>query len=284
MFTKLALLSVAALAGNVIAAPINPKTQSLARRYFSFDNYDGISSFNGFDNFYGVDNFSGFVSSQVVVEQQEEVVCQSISIEIVQQRLLVLQEMARRIITEQICEVETQTVVFQQFVSSCSQFSSDLLRTSGRHVGFDSNIVSHFGSIVNSDGSLSTDDLGFCGLEAGQSIVVPTGNNWDSTTSPSSCGNAYSAALSASSSMPITPAAPATPVTPVTPITSVSADNSTLPAVASNSTLAAATPVLTSDSSSATDSSSNSTVATPVITSDSSSATDSSSNSTSASS
>lgn len=67
-----------------------------ARRYPSFDNWGGLSSFSNFDNFYGVDNFSGVVSDQVVVEQQEEVVCQAVSIEIVQQKLLVLQEMAKQ--------------------------------------------------------------------------------------------------------------------------------------------------------------------------------------------
>ncbi|KAF9066122.1 hypothetical protein BDP27DRAFT_1205551, partial [Rhodocollybia butyracea] len=163
----------------------------------SFDHFDGLSSFSGFDSFYGVDNFSGVVTSQVVVAQEEEVVCQSVSIDIIQQRLLVLQEMARRIITEQICEVETQTVVFQQFISSSSLFSSDLLRTSGRHVGFDSNIVSFYGSLLESDGSLSTSDFGFSGSDAGQSLIVPSGNNWNDATSPSSVSNAFNTAVSA---------------------------------------------------------------------------------------
>ncbi|KAJ3770003.1 hypothetical protein FB446DRAFT_647747 [Lentinula raphanica] len=167
------------------------------RRHFSFDNWGGISSFSGFDNFYGVDNFSGIVSDQVVVEQQEEVVCHTVDIEIVQQKLLVLQEMAKQIITEQVCEVETQTVVFQQFLSSCSHFSSDLLRTSGHQVGYDSAIVSHYGSFFNADGSLSTYDLGFSGSDVGQSVVVPSGSNWNIATSPVSAGNAFNAALSA---------------------------------------------------------------------------------------
>ncbi|KAJ3785491.1 hypothetical protein GGU10DRAFT_422531, partial [Lentinula aff. detonsa] len=162
----------------------------------SFDNWGGISSFSGFDNFYGVDNFSGVVSDQVVVEQQE-VVCQAVSIEVVQQKLLVLQEMAKQIITEQVCDVETQTVVFQQFLSSCNHFSSDLLRTSGVQVGYDSDIVSHYGSFYNADGSLSTSDLGFSGSDVGKSVVVPSGSNWNSATSPASVGNAFNAALSA---------------------------------------------------------------------------------------
>jgi len=204
MFAKIALsiLFVSALAGSTLAAPFNPKTQSLARRYQSFDNWGDISSFSGFDNFYGVDNFSGYVSSQVLVqtsEEEEEVVCQSVSIEVVQQKLLVLQQIAQQIITEQICDVETQTVVFQQYLSSSTHFSSELLRTSGLHAGYDSNIVSHFGDLYNSDGSISTYDLGFSGTDLGQSIVVPSGNNWVSETSPASVGSAFSAALGAAS-------------------------------------------------------------------------------------
>lgn len=202
MFAKIALplLSISALAGGAFAAPFNRRTQSLAPRHGSFNNWGGISSFSGFDNFYGVDNFSGEISEQTVVEQQEEVVCHSLSIEIVQQKLLVLQEMAKQIITEQICEVETQTVVFQQFVSSCSHFSSDLHHTSSIQPGYDSSIVSHYGSLYNSDGSLSTSDLGFSGSDVGQSVVVPSGSNWNSATSPSSVSSAYNAAVSAGGS------------------------------------------------------------------------------------
>lgn len=51
---------------------------------------------DNFDNFYGSDNFSGSISSVTVVEQETEVVCHSVSIEIIQQRLVVLQEMAKK--------------------------------------------------------------------------------------------------------------------------------------------------------------------------------------------
>ena len=69
---------------------------SAARGDISFDNWHGISSFNGFDSFYGSENFIGTISSQTVVEQDQELVCHTQSIEIIQQRLLVLQEMAKR--------------------------------------------------------------------------------------------------------------------------------------------------------------------------------------------
>lgn len=53
---------------------------------------------SGFDNFYGSDNFDGSThfSETVVEEQSTEVVCHSESVEIIQQRLVVLQEMAKR--------------------------------------------------------------------------------------------------------------------------------------------------------------------------------------------
>jgi len=200
MFAKLTTVVLAsALLAGVSAKPL-PYSRGLVVRTGmpqSFDNWGGISSLSGFDNFYGSDNFAGEISSQTVVEQSEEVVCHSESVEIIQQRLLVLQEMAKRIITEQICEVETQTIVFQQFSASLGSFSSDLGRTSGRHVGYDSGISSHLGSIVNSDGSLSSNDLGFSGQSCGSQTVVPSGSNWNSSSSPASVGSALSAAQAA---------------------------------------------------------------------------------------
>ncbi|KAK7437037.1 hypothetical protein VKT23_018853 [Stygiomarasmius scandens] len=195
MFSKvtLALGFVAALAGSAIAAPVDLDRRTV----HSFDNWGGFSSLSGFDNFYGSDNFCGVIHDQTIVEQQEVLVCHSISIEIVQQRLLVLQEMAKRIITEQICEVETQTVVFQQFIAASSSFSHDLLHVSGNHVGFDSGIVDHFGDLIDASGSLTTTDLGFSGLDVGKSTVVVGGSNWNDATSPFTVRNAFNAAHSA---------------------------------------------------------------------------------------
>ncbi|KAF4617711.1 hypothetical protein D9613_006104 [Agrocybe pediades] len=199
MFAKLSKVAiVSALVAAVSASPV-PATNQLAARGYSFDNYGGISSFNGFDNFYGSDNFVGSISHTTVVKQEKELVCHSESIEIIQQRLLVIQEMAKRIITEQVCEVETQTVVFEQFHASLGLFSSDLRRTSGsdHYAGYDSGIASHFGDIVSSSGELSNYDLGFSGHDLGSQYVVPGGSNWDSSSSPASVGAAYSAAQSA---------------------------------------------------------------------------------------
>jgi hypothetical protein len=202
MFAKLATVLVVALSAfstGVSAKPV-PSTGLVARTgSHSFDNYGGFSSLSGFDNFYGSDNYdnSHFSESSIKVVKEKEVVCHSETIEIVQQRLLVLQEMAKRVISEQICEVETQTIVFEQFHSSLHGFSRDLRRFSGRNVGYDSDITSHFSNFYGSDGSLSTDDWGFSGSSLGSSYVVPSGNNWDNSRSYGSVGNAYRAARSA---------------------------------------------------------------------------------------
>lgn len=102
-----------------------------------------------------------------------------------------------RIITEQVCEVETQTVVFEQFHSSLGLFSHDLRRTSGLHAGFDAGITSHFSDFFEEDGSLSTDDFGFSGHDVGSNTVIIGGSNWDAETSPASVAFAYSASRSA---------------------------------------------------------------------------------------
>jgi len=202
MFATLAtalVVAISAFSSGVSAAPTTSSGLVVRGSSVSFDNWGGYSSLSGFDNFYGSDNFdnSHFSESSIKVVQEQELVCHSETIEIIQQRLLVLQEMAKRIITEQICEVETQTVVFEQFHSSLHGFSRDLRHFSGRSVGYDSSIASHFSNFYNSDGSLSTEDWGFSGSDLGSSYIVPSGNNWDNSRSYGSVGNAYRAARSA---------------------------------------------------------------------------------------
>ncbi|KAJ3574717.1 hypothetical protein NP233_g1575 [Leucocoprinus birnbaumii] len=201
MFAKLAstLLVASAFIAGTIAKPV-PR-ELAARGFTSFNHWGGLSSFDNFDNFYGVDNFDSSVHFSQTVETTQTLVCHTQAVEIIQQRLLVLQEMAKRIITEQICEVETQTVVFEQFHASLGLFSSDLHRTSGHSVGFDSSIASHFGSICNTDGSLTTSDLGFSGTDLGAHTVVVGGSNWNDATSPASVAAASGAANVAISSL-----------------------------------------------------------------------------------
>ncbi|KAJ7085156.1 hypothetical protein B0H15DRAFT_802102 [Mycena belliarum] len=163
----------------------------------SFNHWGGFSSLDNFDSFYGADDFShSHHSSQVVVKQDSELVCHTESVVIIQQRLAVLQEMAKKIITEQTCDVETQTIVFQQYYASLGSFSHDLTRSSGRSAGYDNSVASHYGDIYNSDGSLSNYDLGFNGSDVGSNYYVPT-SNWQDSSSPSSVGSAYAAAQGA---------------------------------------------------------------------------------------
>ncbi|KAF8576374.1 hypothetical protein K439DRAFT_1367446 [Ramaria rubella] len=195
MFSKtiISFAAAVALSTSVMAAPTVKRTSYTP---MSFNNYGGYSSMSNFDDFYGADNFSGFHNT-VTVDQSQEVVCHDQTVEIIQQQLAVLREYAKKIVTEQICEVEVQTVVFTQFVSGFHDFSSDLLRQSGRSVGFDSSITSHIGSIHDSSGNLVSNNLGFEGSSIGSSLVSPSGNNWNSGSSPASVGSAFSLAQSA---------------------------------------------------------------------------------------
>ncbi len=117
MFAKISkIAAIASLVACVVAKPV-PVHQELGRcsldhqptsmliftvaiaaRGYSFDNWGGFSSFSGFDNFYGSDNFVGDFSTSetIVTAETSELVCHSESIVIIQQRLLVLQEMAKR--------------------------------------------------------------------------------------------------------------------------------------------------------------------------------------------
>jgi len=203
MFAKFAapFIAMSALATGVMSSPVAyQSTNALAARGGqSFNNWGGMSSLSNFDNFYGADDFSHSHNFKTtVVKQDSELVCHSQTVEIIQQRLVVLQEMAKKIITEQICEVETQTIVFQQYYASLGGFSHDLTRSSGRSVGYDNSVASHYGDFYNSDGSLSTYDFGFSGSDVGSNYYVPSNSNWNSNSSPSSVGSAYQAAQAAS--------------------------------------------------------------------------------------
>ena len=49
---------------------------------------------SNFDDFFGIDNFNGFSNEQIIIEQ-EDIVCESIDIQIVQQNLIVLLEVMK---------------------------------------------------------------------------------------------------------------------------------------------------------------------------------------------
>jgi len=151
---------------------------------------------SGFDNFYGSNNYDGSRNTQTIIKTKE-VVCHSESVEIIQQKLAIIQETVKRIITEQICDVETQTIILNQHQSSMSSFSKDLYRQSGKYVGYDYGVASRYGSIYNSDGSLSTSNLGFSGSSVGSQYVNVGGNNWNGQTSPNSVQNSLRAASQA---------------------------------------------------------------------------------------
>jgi len=187
--------------------PPPPKAQSKPSKItakpqgksMSFNGYNGLSSMSGFDGFNGAGNFDGSKNRQVIIEKQVEV-CHAEQIEIVQQRLAVIKEIAKRIVTELVCDVETQVIVFEQFHRGMGQFHNDMRRQNGRQGGYDSSVAGHVSHLVDASGNLTNDDLGFNGSDVGSQTVVPGGTNWNNSTSPGSTLSALNAAISASTS------------------------------------------------------------------------------------
>ncbi|KZV79987.1 hypothetical protein EXIGLDRAFT_845975 [Exidia glandulosa HHB12029] len=194
MFTRIATVSLLALAA--LAKPVDVSARTFGNS-ISFNGWHGISSLSGFDNFYGVDNFSGSVSEQVFA-QQDVVVCHRQDINIIQQQIAVLVENMKRVISEQVCEVETQTILVSQVQSHFSSFSEDVRHVSSRHVGFDHVIASHISNLYDESGSFSGHDLGFSGHDIGSHSSFVLGNNWNQATSPAIVSQAFSDAQSAS--------------------------------------------------------------------------------------
>jgi hypothetical protein len=96
-----------------------------------------------------------------------------------------------RVIVEQVCEVESQVVLFEQWTASLGLFKGDLRRVSGRKVGFDRRIAGFYGEIIGSDGLCTTHDFGFSGHDIGQQLVCPSGNDWRDDVSFVSVNDAY---------------------------------------------------------------------------------------------
>ncbi|TFK28106.1 hypothetical protein FA15DRAFT_701244 [Coprinopsis marcescibilis] len=202
MFIKFTTLIAALSTLTVVvqASPVNvihdePKQvdhdviQVDAHNPISFNRWGGFNSLDNFDKFHGVDNFDGFQFKQTFVKKEKELVCRVQKVEIVQQRLLVLQELAKKVVTETICEVEVQTIVFEQFRAGLGGFGRDLRRHPGGHqIGFDERIVGHFPKFLNQDLSLNVDDWGFSGVDLGKNTVLVGGHNWDDSRSFKSVG------------------------------------------------------------------------------------------------
>jgi hypothetical protein len=204
MFGKIAAaLSLSALVfSGAMASPIT-YGKGMVRRgssTFSLDSWGGHASLRGFDNFYGNNNWDGSRNSQTVIVREDEVICRTQRVEIIQQRLAVIQEMAKRIITEQVCEVESQTIIFEQFHNSLGNFRRDINRSSGNRAGFDRDVSSKFSQLIDGGSNqLTSHDLGFNGQQIGSHQVIVGGSNWDNNLSPDSISRALSAAQSANS-------------------------------------------------------------------------------------
>ncbi|TFK40340.1 hypothetical protein BDQ12DRAFT_576411, partial [Crucibulum laeve] len=161
----------------------------------SLNNFGGISSLDRFDDFFGIGNFDGHRNNEIFV--QERLVCRRKDIKVIQQQLVVLQELAKRVILEQICEVEAQVIVLSQVRNRFRNFGHDLRRLNGRKPGFDAQIARQAIHLLNSDNSLNIFDLGFLGSDVGKSTIFVEGSNWDDVSSPEKVLRAEEAAKNA---------------------------------------------------------------------------------------
>jgi len=186
MFTGiLRLVSFCFLASLAVASPVSQNlkrtTSSTALVPVSLDNWGGFSVLSNFDSFFGVDDFCGLDNAQVLLEQ--ELVCglgtgTSISsIDVVQQQLAILSQVAQQMILTELCEVEVQMIAYQQFLLGLSGFSNELLRFNGLQPSFDSSIAGLGSSLFLPDGSLNQ-NFSFSGVNIGQNSQTVS-SNWN---------------------------------------------------------------------------------------------------------
>jgi hypothetical protein len=190
----------AVLATGAISTPV-PLTDgtglSSRSQAFPFNGYGGFQSINGFDDFFGAENFIGNKNEKIFLPDQGS--CRSSNnIGNIQQQLFVFQELIKKLILEEICEVEVQIIIIQQFTGGFQAFEQDLFRSNGQEPGFDREIAK-FGSQLSFDaeGKFNIQDFGFNGGDIGKNIIIIINDNYDSDSSPQSIKNAFDISESA---------------------------------------------------------------------------------------
>jgi len=196
-FTLFCVVYALCSAAHATPTAVRRHPMQLNSRDVSLANITSVPSLSGFENFFGPGNFNGNKNQQTVI-QQKTVQCQQQDITLVQQRLTVLRELVKKVVVQQVCEVEVQTTVLTQLKSGIESFTQDVRHVTTRQVSFDESIASMVSQIQDSLGNLSGHDLGFSGSDVGNSSVVATGSNWNDQTSPASVGAVYNASMAAS--------------------------------------------------------------------------------------
>lgn len=148
---------------NLLSSTVSP---------ISLNKWNGLEVLNGFDNFFGLGNFDGSRNLQNVFLNQQNV-CQAQQLNVVQQQLFILQESAKQILLQNICDLQAQAILFEQFKGGFDVFGQDLLRLNGRVPGFDQDIAGKLGQLLLDDGKFNNIDFGFNGFDIGKKLVVP---------------------------------------------------------------------------------------------------------------
>ena len=178
----------AILATGVVSTPLPLESRNAA---FNFNGWGGFASLNGFDDFFGVDNVFGLKNQQFFL--QDQLFCAAQPIHLVQQQLLIVQELAKKMILEQICEVEAQAFLIQQLTGGFDVFANDLLLFNGRKAGFDKNIVQFAPQLFDVNGAFAVKDFGFNGHNLGQNLLFVGGSNFVDGHSQVSVKSAFDA-------------------------------------------------------------------------------------------
>jgi len=176
----------------------------------SFNNWGGLSSLNDFDSFMGSsENFCGQQNSLVM--SGEQLSCESVPINYVQQQYAVIAEYAKKVLLSNVCEVESQAIVWGQFMGYLESFREDFmhLSSSSRMVTFDSSIASHINDLCDESGVINNSGFDFTGSQIGSSCVEIQGLNWIPSVSESSVSQAWSSCQSVVSSCLSAPLCPA---------------------------------------------------------------------------
>ncbi|KAF8604238.1 hypothetical protein BDV93DRAFT_606253 [Ceratobasidium sp. AG-I] len=247
-----------------IPAPITPRASipvTLGGVQVGFNQQGG-----NLDDFFGVGNFAGNFNQVTIIQQQQQLVCSANDLRVVRQQLAVIQEFAKQVILQQICEVEIQTVIIQQLNAQFVDFGRNVRRRNNNNApSFDIVVaqkITQITQIISQGGSLAGIDLGFLGSDIGRNSVRVGGSNWNDATSPNTVGNAYKASKEQQKKSEPAPPKPPAPA-PESTSTTEAAASATESSVAEAATTSASEAAATSSEAAAATSTSSAAEATP---------------------
>jgi len=144
---------------------------------FSFSQFNNLGNFGVFDQFFGESNFLGLLNEINVANEVQLLQCLNTNVNVVQQQLAILSEVAKQIILTELCSVEDQVIALEQFTGRFDSFSRSVRGSNGITPSFDNSIAQLITQLIIDD-QFNQNDFGFLGSDIGLNTFLVVGSDF----------------------------------------------------------------------------------------------------------